>query len=154
GDVIYTKQAIEIFQKEKYDKLFLLGDIGYRTIELLNPLHDRILAVSGNCDSFDETDLARFPMPPITFDYDFGRFIVLTHGHYYTPYDYTQPYGIFLSGHTHMSQIITKSDGKIIANPGSLACPRDYNHSYLEMTDTGLKVKDIETGEIVHFLDY
>ncbi|MCI1735472.1 MAG: YfcE family phosphodiesterase [Bacilli bacterium] len=154
NDTYYTQLALDVFTEESYDKLFVLGDIGLRTISLLNPYHARILAVKGNCDGEEEEAKARFQLPLITFDYDFGRMIVLTHGHFYTPYDYDQDYQIFLSGHSHLSGIYQKEDGKIIANPGSLASPRDYNHSYLALDETGLKVKDVETGEVVHFLDY
>jgi len=155
GDTYYTGLALDLFRKEKYDKLFLLGDLGRETIELLNPLHDKILAVKGNCDSDSLEDLARFPFDSaINFDYDFGKVILLTHGHLFHPYTFQGPYDIFLQGHTHESFLLRDERGKILGNPGSLGEPRDYNHSYLSIDETGLKVKDVESGEVVHFLDF
>lgn len=154
GDVPFTKAAVDLFQKENYDKLYVLGDILEDPIRVLNPLSDKILAVMGNCDSYEEEDLARFPMPYLNYDYQFGRFIVLTHGHYYNAYSYDQPYDIFLEGHNHVSSILVDKQGHIVANPGSLARPRDDNYSFLEMDEKGLRVKDINTLEVIHWLDF
>ena len=154
NDCPYTKKAIDVFKEEKFDKLFLLGDLGEDSIRLLNPLHEKILAVKGNCDGYDLDDLARFQLPYLNYDYDFSKFIVLSHGNIYNDFSYDKPYDIFLEGHTHMSLLVSKPSGQIVANPGSLAEPRDYNHSYLAMDDKGLKIIDINSHEVVHFLDY
>jgi putative phosphoesterase len=155
NDTDATEEALKIFDAEKFDQLFVLGDIGSDVITLLNPYHAKILAVKGNNDEYDDIEsYARFPVPYLNFAYAFGKFIVLTHGHYYNEYTYDQNYDIFLEGHTHRSKIIERPDGKIIANPGSLSLPADDNASYIEMDEKGIRVKDIHTGEIVHWLDF
>ena len=143
-----------IFRDEGYDRLYVLGDIGYECIALLNPFHDRIVAVKGNCDGYEEEDFARFQLPIINYDYQLGRLIVLTHGHFYNRYNVDVQYGIFLSGHTHMSTVFRNADGSYVANPGSLGSPRDGYHSYLRIDETGMKVLDVSSGAIVHFQDF
>lgn len=154
NDVPYTKLALEVFQKEKYDKLYVLGDILCDCIDVLNPFASKIVAVMGNCDSYDEEDLARFPLPLINYDSQFGKFIILTHGNYYNEWNLDQPYDILFTGHTHISRIFKTREGKILANPGSLAEPRDGYHSYLSFDEKGMKVIDINSKEVVHFLDF
>lgn len=154
NDVPYTKVAVELFKKEHYDKMYVLGDILEDSISILNPIHDKILAVRGNNDGYDCDDIALFPLPYITFDYEFGKFIVLTHGHYYNPYNYDQPFDIMLLGHSHVSGISVNERKQIIANPGSLAYPRDYNHSYMVIDEKGIRVLDINSGEVIHKLDF
>ncbi len=154
NDENYTKAAIDLFKKESFDKLFVLGDIGIDSIRLLNPLHEKILAVKGNCDGYDLDDVARFNLPYINYDYDFSKFIVMSHGNFYSDFNYDKPYDIFLEGHTHMSLLVKKKNGQIVANPGSLSDPRDYSHSYLVMDEKGLRVIDINSNEVVHFLEY
>lgn len=154
NDVPYTKAAVELFQKENFDKLYVLGDILEDSIRVLNPLSESILAVKGNCDSYDEDEIARFSLPYITFDYQFGKFIVLTHGHYYTPYSYEEPFDIMLVGHSHCSMIYENDRHQIIANPGSLARPRDGNHSYMILDEKGIIIKDIDSQEVIHFYEF
>lgn len=154
NDTFYLKDALSIFRMENYDKLYVLGDIGTRSIELLNPFHEKILAVKGNNDSYDELDRARFDMPLINYDYVFGKMIVLTHGHYYNHLNYNGEYGIFLSGHTHQSMIYKDPMGSYIANPGSLGLPRDGTHSYLSLDEKGMKVIDIRSKAVIHFQDF
>ncbi len=154
NDTEYTELALEVFAKDKYDRLFVLGDIGIDTLSLLNPLHEKILAVKGNCDGYELDDFARFPLPYLNYAYAFDKFIVLTHGNYYNEFNYDQKYDILLEGHSHISGLVQRKDGRIIANPGSLSLPRDYNHSFLSIDEQGLKAIDVKTGEIVHFLDF
>lgn len=148
GDIYYTKALIERFQKEKYDKLYLLGDLEEECIELFNPLFMKIVAAKGNNDLYLE-EKASFMMPYLNYDYQFGKLIVLSHGHYYSPYNYDQPYDIFLSGHTHQSYIIKDSLGHINANPGSLALPRDGVHSFMEIDERGIRIYDFNSLAVI-----
>lgn len=154
NDTFYLKEALSVFRKQNYDKLYLLGDLGTKSIELLNPLHEKIVAVKGNNDFYSETDAARFDMPLINYDYALGKLIVLTHGHYYNHLNYDGDYGIFLSGHTHQSMIYHDPMGSYIANPGSLGLPRDGCHSYMSIDEKGMKVIDVTTGAVIHFQDF
>ena len=65
GSLYYLKKVMKIFEKEKYDKILILGDELYHgprnplpqgyspkeVIEILNKYKDKIIAVRGNCDS-------------------------------------------------------------------------------------------------------
>ena len=155
NDIGYTELALALFDKEKFDRLFVLGDIGIVVIRKLNPYASKITAVKGNNDGFeDEEDIARFPLPYLNFTTAFGKFIVLTHGHYYNAFNYTDSYDILLVGHTHISGIQTLPNGRIVANPGSLALPNDGYHSYIVMDEKGMQVKDINSQGILHSLTF
>lgn len=147
SDTIYLQKAVQLFYQNSYDKLYHLGDIGSISIPLLNPLANKIKAVKGNNDYFNiET---KFPFDKyIDFDYVNNKFIVLTHGHYYSPYTYTDPYDIFLYGHTHVG-IIKKEGNKIIACPGSISLPRDNHHSFIEINETNIKLIDVNSQKII-----
>lgn len=154
NDVEFTKAVVSLFNEEKFDKLYILGDILADSIRLLNPLFDKILAVKGNCDGYEEEDLARFAMPYLTFDYQFGKLIVLTHGHYFNSYNYDRPFDIMLMGHTHQSFIYQNQNGQIIANPGSIARPRDGFYSYMVMDEEGMRVIDFNSKAVIHSLHF
>ncbi len=154
NDIPYTKAAIELFREESFDKLYLLGDLLEDSIKLLNPLSEKIIAVRGNCDGDYEEDIARFSLPYLTFDYQFNKFIVLTHGHYYNEYNYDQPFDIMLKGHSHASGIFVDDRRRILANPGSLARPRDGYHSYMVIDEKGIKIIDYNSRAVLHFQDF
>ncbi len=154
GDVPYTEALIELFKEEKFDKLYLLGDLLFDSIDLLNSISENIVAVAGNCDSESEIEHARFMMPYVNLDYQCGKVIVLSHGHYESPYTYQLPYDIFFFGHTHISTLRKESDGRIIANPGSFAHPRDGIHSYMVMDEKGLKLYDYRTKSVIQSLSF
>lgn len=153
-DTIYVREAVDTFRKEGFDKLFVLGDIGVDSISILNEVYDKVLAVKGNCDSYDEEDAALFSLPYLNFDYDFQKVFVLSHGNYYLPYNYEGKWDVFLFGHYHVSSISEDKEGRIVANPGSLGQPRDGYHSYLEIDEKGMRVKDIVSKSVLHFLDF
>ena len=76
GDIPYTEALVSLFKEEHFDKLYLLGDLLFDSIEILNPLSEKILAVAGNCDSQSEIEYARFNMPYVNLDYQFKKVIV------------------------------------------------------------------------------
>ena len=96
GSAYYAKKVIESFEKEKADKLLLLGDILYHgprndlpfehnpkeVIALLNPLSDKILCVRGNCEAEVDQMVLDFPCLAdyIIVNVD-GINIFATHGH-------------------------------------------------------------------------
>lgn len=153
NDIEYTNAIIDLFNKEKFDKLYLLGDLLSDSIKLLNKLKDKIVAVKGNCDYYDDYD-SEFNMPYINFDYQFNRLFVLTHGHYYSEYNYDKEYDVMLVGHTHISKIYQNVNGQIVANPGSISNPRDGIHSYMVIDENGIKVIDFKSKGIVHSLNW
>ncbi len=154
GDIAYSKAALSLFKEEHFDKLYLLGDLLFDAIDVFNPLHQKILAVRGNCDSYEEIDSARFDRPLINRDVQFNKRIVLTHGNYYNPMNCPFPYDIRLLGHSHVSSLTQRKDGKIIANPGSLSEPRDGIHSYRVMDEKGRRIIDFDSSSLVQSLNF
>lgn len=130
-------------------------DSGYNasdTIELLNSVCDKILAVRGNCDSEVDQMVLKFPnMSDYHMVLDGERKIFLTHGHIFNR-DVMPPLNkgdIFASGHTHIAKI-EEYDGIIHFNPGSISLPRQNTlPSYGIYDGKSLQVKSLE-GEILH----
>ena len=117
GSAYYCRQMLEAFDRERADKLLLLGDILYHgprndlpreyapkeVIALLNERKDHILCVRGNCDTEVDQMVLSFP---ILADYAYlvidGVTLFATHGHVYN-LKHLPPLGkndILLHGHT------------------------------------------------------
>ena len=76
GSLYFLRKVINIFEKEKYDKILILGDELYHgprnplprdyspkeVIEILNKYKDRIIAVRGNCDSEVDQMVLNYPI--------------------------------------------------------------------------------------------
>ena len=76
GSLFYLKKIIRIFEKNRYDKIIILGDELYHgprnplpleynpkeTAELLNKYKNKIIAVRGNCDSEVDQMVLNFPI--------------------------------------------------------------------------------------------
>lgn len=98
GSAFYCRQMLEAYDREKADRMLLLGDILYHgprndlpreyapkeVIGMLNERRDDILCVRGNCDTEVDQMVLEFP---ILADYAFlcvdGYTIYATHGHVY-----------------------------------------------------------------------
>ena len=98
GSLYYLKKVMEIFGKENYDKLVILGDELYHgprnplpkdyspkeVIEILNKYKDKIIAVRGNCDSEVDQMVLSYPiMSDYSMIYLGNKRVFLTHGHIY-----------------------------------------------------------------------
>lgn len=160
GSARYCQLLLEAFQKEKADKLVLLGDILYHgprndlpdvyapktVIEQLNEIKEHILCVRGNCDTEVDQMVLDFP---ILADYAWifanDRLVFATHGHKYGE-EQLPPLAngsILLQGHTHIPRCVEK-EGVLCANPGSVSIPKaDSPHSYLMLTEDALVWKEL-----------
>lgn len=165
GSPVYLKKALEIFDKENYDKLLLLGDELYHgprnplpegyapkeVIELLNGYRDKIIAIRGNCDSEVDQMVLNFP---IMADYNLilwdNKKIFMTHGHIYNK-DNPLPMeagDILLYGHFHVPMILEKDD-MFFLNPGSLTLPKENSrHCYGIFENNSFIIKDIDGNTI------
>ena len=165
GSAYYCKKLIEAFEKEKADRILLLGDILYHgprndlpreyapktVIALLNPLKNKIFCVRGNCDTEVDQMVLQFP---VLADYSVisvgERIIYATHGHIYNE-GKLPPLckgDILLNGHTHIPKCIEHED-YIYMNCGSVSIPKeDSPHSYVISENGAFYWKDLENGEI------
>ena len=143
GDIECMNKILEIFNKDAYDRLVILGDILYhgprndlpenyapkKVIEALNAVSDKVLAVRGNCDTEVDQMVLSFP---ILSDYAMlfldGVRVYLTHGHKYSPTTPPplQSGDVMLYGHTHVLKIEYIGDNVFI-NPGSITLPKESN---------------------------
>lgn len=158
GSALYCRQMTDAYEKERADRLVLLGDILYHgprndlpeqyapkeVISILNPLREHLLCVRGNCDAEVDQMVLDFP---VLADYCFlelpdgkGKTISVfaTHGHVYNQ-DHLPPLkngDILLTGHTHIPACTEIKDyrGNLYRylNPGSVSIPKEGSaHSYM-----------------------
>lgn len=141
GSAYYCKKMLEAYDKEKADRLVLLGDILYHgprndlpkdyapkeVIALLNERKDDLYVVRGNCDAEVDQMVLKFP---IMADYciimDGERTIYASHGHIYNENNLPplKNGDIFIHGHTHVLRA-EKRETYTILNPGSVSIPKE-----------------------------
>ncbi len=161
GSLFYLKKILNIFEKNNYDKILILGDELYHgprnplpkeynpkeAAELLNRYKNKIIAVRGNCDSEVDQMVLDFP---ITADYNMilweNKKIFMTHGHIYN-IDNSLPLengDILIYGHFHIP-MIQRKEGKIFLNPGSISLPKENNSNSFGVFENGnFYIKDME----------
>lgn len=151
GSAYYCKKIVEAFEKEKADKILLLGDILYHGPRnalpkdydpkavgtMLNAIKDKLICVKGNCDSDVDQMVLEFPiMAPyalIAFD---NRVIFATHGDKINVENppYLNKNDVLLYGHFHVPACELK-DNFICMNPGSASIPKENSANSYMVTD-------------------
>ena len=147
GSGYYCRALLDAFDREKADRLLLLGDLLYH-----GPRNDLPRDyVRGNCDAEIDQAVLQFP---ILADYALlsvgSRLLFVTHGHLFhlDALPPLHPGDILLHGHTHVPACETR-DGVTYLNPGSLAIPKeDSPHSYMTLEDGVFLWKDLLTGAV------
>lgn len=151
GSMYYCAQMLEAFEKEKADRLVLLGDILYHgprndlpmgyepkaVIEALNAYSDKIICVRGNCDTEVDQMVLSFPVLTKTaVIFDGERVLYLNHGHDREILENSLPEGsVLICGHTHVPTA-TQQNGHWYINPGSVSIPKENSaHSYMTYED-------------------
>ncbi len=137
GSAKYCEELLSAFDREKAEKLALLGDILYHgprnplpdgyapkdVAQMLNGVSQKIICVRGNCDSEVDQMVLSFPITPdyaaIFVD---GKQIYLSHGHREVP---PLPQGCaYITGHTHVP-LNVEENGYLHLNPGSVSLPKE-----------------------------
>ena len=140
GSAKYCRELLDAYEREKADRLLLLGDLLYHgprndlpdeyapkmVIAMLNAKKNQILCVRGNCDAEVDQMVLEFP---ILADYcmlDLGtKLVYATHGHL-TSAEQLPPLregDLFLQGHTHVPMNEVKN-GIRCMNLGSVSLPK------------------------------
>lgn len=165
GSAYYCEKMLEALEKEKADRLVLLGDLLYhgprndlpreyapkKVIAMLNAQKDRIYSVRGNCDAEVDQMVLEFPVLAdyCILDVD-GILIYCSHGHVYNE-DHLPPMrkgDVFLHGHTHVLRA-QRRENYTILNPGSVALPKEGNiPTYAVLEDGVITVRGFE-GQVV-----
>ena len=166
GSSYYLKKVLEVFYKEKCDKILILGDILYHgprndlpreynpkeVIKLLNGIKDKIIAIKGNCDAEVETMVLDFPILDLALVSDELN-MYLTHGHHFNaekPLN-VEKGSIVLYGHTHI-HLISNVDGVIYLNPGSISLAKgDGINSFAIKENNHIKIYDFNMNEIMGY---
>ena len=170
GSAAACRQLLEACDREKPDRVLLLGDILYHgprndlpeeydpkaVIAMLNGRKDSILCVRGNCDTEVDQMVLRFP---ILADYAWiamdGCSIFATHGHVYNAENLPplREGDILLHGHTHVPA--WENHGRFrYYNPGSVSIPKKgSSRSYMTLENGNFAWKTLE-GETYHCEKY
>ena len=145
GSLFFCEKLMREFEKEKPDKLILLGDLLYhgprnnltknydtqKVAELLNSIKNNIICVRGNCDSEVDQAVLNFEIRADYINmYLENRLIFLTHGHIYNKnhLPFLNSDDIIIHGHTHVPTI--EKIGEIVyINPGSVSLPRNNSQN-------------------------
>ncbi len=172
GSAFFAKEMISAFEKEKCDRILLLGDILYHgprnslpkeynpkeVIELLNEHASIITSVKGNCDSEVDQMVLNFPiLSDYSVFYNDNYSIFATHGHIYGLENVPnlRAGDVLLCGHTHISGVKKLPDGVIYINPGSVSIPKENTKNGYAVFENGKFTLKSFDGEIVaeYFLD-
>ena len=169
GSAMYCKNLMEAFDREKADRLLLLGDILYhgprndlpeeyapkKAISMLNDVRDRLFCVRGNCDTEVDQMVLNFP---ILADYCIipvgDRLIYATHGHNFNLNNLPPLCGgdILLHGHTHIPAWEEFGENNLYLNPGSVSIPKENSaHGYMLLENEEFIWKTLD-GEEYHSL--
>lgn len=167
GSAYYCRKMLEAFEKEKAEKLLLLGDLLYhgprndlpkeyepkKVIEMLNQRKSQILCVRGNCDAEVDQMVLEIPiLAEYCILYFANRMIFVTHGHKFDKNMALplQSGDILLHGHTHIPAWETFGTDLKYFNPGSVAIPKEGScHGYMILEDHEILWKDLD-GTIYH----
>ena len=165
GSAYYCKKMLDCYEKERADRLILLGDLLYHgprndlprdycpkeVIHLLNQRKNQILCVRGNCEAEVDQMVLEFPVMAeyAIFSLD-SRMIFATHGHVFHERNLPplQPGDILLHGHTHIWAAEKKSN-YIYLNPGSISIPKNGNvPTYMIYENHCFIIKDLKGTEV------
>lgn len=161
GSAFYCEKLMRAWEREKADRLVLLGDLLYhgprnalpeqydppRVIAMLNAMKDEILCVRGNCEAEVDQMVLQFP---VLADYALlalgGRVAFMTHGHLFNE-QHLPPIkdgDILLHGHTHVPACEVR-ERYIYMNPGSVSIPKENSaHSYMTLEDGVFLWKELD----------
>jgi len=168
GSAKYTAELLECFEREKADRMLLLGDTlyhgprnplpdGHAPMEvaaLLNRYADRIYGVRGNCDAEIDQVMLNFPILSDSLLLPVGeRLCFVTHGHLFDE-EHMPPLhrgDLFLYGHIHVPRL-KEVNGVTFLNPGSVSLPKeDSERGYMTLTDTHFVWRTLAGREFMTF---
>ena len=170
GSAEHCEQLFSAWEREKPDKILLLGDCLYhgprnhlpedydtkRTMEVLNSLKSHIISVRGNCDSEVDQMVLEFP---VLSDYcvlaEGTQAIYATHGHIYNEQKLPPLHSgdILLHGHTHVPKcVVHETEQYICMNPGSVSIPKEESwHGYMIWEGKNFVWKDFDGQEHLRY---
>ena len=164
GSAYYCRKVIECFERERAERMLLLGDVLYhgprndlpadyapkRVIELLNARSADILCVRGNCEAEVDQMVLDFPVLADYLLLPVGEHLIFaTHGHIFNESHLPplRPGDILLHGHTHTAACVAH-ETYTYCNPGSVSLPKpDGKNSYMTLIGSAFAWKTLD-GEV------
>lgn len=163
GSSYYVRKIEEIINREKPDKIILLGDLYYHgprnplteeyapkdVADILNSHKDKILAVRGNCDAEVDQMISEFKFEENLRIEIGGKKFFFTHGHKFNM-DFwpKEDFDVLVYGHFHTG-FIKEFEGKLFINAGSISLPKNgTKNSYLTIGETKISLKDVD-GNVI-----
>lgn len=161
GAADFCEQMLAAYDRERAEKLLLLGDILYHgprndlperyapkeVIAMLNARKEELLCVRGNCDTDVDQMVLEFPiMAEYGILYVKSRMIFATHGHIFheKKLPMLKKGDILLHGHTHVPAC-RETEDYIYLNPGSVSIPKDGSwHGYMILEDGVFTWKELD----------
>lgn len=161
GSAHYCRKLVAAFEKEKADRMILLGDLLYHGPRnalpeeydpqavacMLNKLKDSLLCVRGNCDAEIDQMILSFPMMADYAMMPVGdKLMFITHGHLYNKQQLPpmQKGDLLLNGHFHVPACEELGDYTYL-NPGSVSIPKEDSwHGYMTLEDGKFQWKDLD----------
>lgn len=170
GSSLYCMRLLEAWDRERADRMLLLGDVLYHgprndlpegyapkeVIALLNARKNAIYCVRGNCEAEVDQMVLEFPVMADYLLLPVGeKCIYATHGHIYHE-NHLPPMkkgDMLLHGHTHIP-VCREHEDYVYCNPGSVSIPKENSpRSYMVMEDGLFTWKTLE-GEAFHVFDW
>lgn len=146
GNIEYTNMINYLYNKEHVDKIILLGDLGsyyqdnYLINELIKKYKNNIICIKGNNDYQGDYNIKLEDFYIMNIN---NKMFYFTHGDLF---DYTcvpDFINVYMQGHTHRGNL-SRYNNLILANPGSIAYPRDGIHSYILIDENYIYLKDVD----------
>lgn len=147
------KKVINIFNKEKCEKLIVLGDLlcpgsdEEEVKKILNSMKSYIICMRGNNDKYIYPSEMDFNIIDDYLNIKLDKNnVYLTHGHKYNHNNcsFLKANDILIHGHTHIGFLYKKGE-KYFVNPGSLSLPRDNTDgSYIIYDDNKFYLYDVD----------
>lgn len=163
GSAYFCKELMKAYDREKADKLILLGDLLYHgprndlpkayapkeVAAILNERKEELLCVAGNCEAPVDQMMLGFP---VLADYGIlyieKRMVFFTHGHIHNreQLPMLKKGDILLHGHTHIPALEDCGD-YIYLNPGSTSIPKEGNPNSYMIYEKGVFTLKTINGE-------
>ena len=153
-----------VIEKEKINKLVVLGDLYYcdqvyhnndkyivnkkLVGEFLSKYRNILICMRGNCDSDLEVKISNFPIcSSLGIIYVDNIPIYITHGNEYNKYNNTKiTNSVLVYGHEHIPYIETNNN-MLYINVGSISLPRNNNKpTYMIYQNKEFTIYDIDNN--------
>lgn len=164
GSFVSAEKIVEVFKKEKADKIILLGDIYYhgprnvipewydpkKVAEIFNRIKDNLIVIKGNCDAEVDQMISEFDFIPHGVIESGEKLVFLTHGHIYNKDNLPKSkFDAIIYGHFHTG-FIEREKNVVFANPGSTTLPKNSTpKSYIILENGVLSLFDFDDKAII-----